>query len=97
MTKDSNKSAEFYERLREQLANDTLWPSAYMYKFIVPAEEAKISQIKTIFKDLPADIELRKSSKGTFTSVSIKVVMASPDAVIDKYLEVSEVEGVISL
>ena len=37
------------------------------------------------------------SSKGTYTSVSIKVTMDSPDAVIAKYLQVSAVEGVISL
>lgn len=95
--KNDSQTAEFYARLKQQLQEDTQWPSDYMYKFIVPAEEAKINMIKDIFKDLPAKIELRKSSKGTFTSVSIQVVMASPDAVIEKYLEVSEVEGVISL
>ncbi|MDG1269369.1 MAG: DUF493 domain-containing protein, partial [Ulvibacter sp.] len=33
----------------------------------------------------------------TYTSLSIKVVMASPEMVIEKYKQVSLVEGVISL
>ena len=39
----------------------------------------------------------RISSKGTYTSVSIRVKMQSPISVIEKYQEVSEIEGVISL
>jgi hypothetical protein len=37
------------------------------------------------------------SSKGKYTSVSIVVHMKNPDAVIEKYKEVSKVKGVISL
>ena len=31
---DEDKSEEFYGRLREQLFEDTKWPSNYLYKFI---------------------------------------------------------------
>lgn len=91
------KSEEFYSRLREQLESDTEWPSPYLFKFIVPASNEKIAEIEAIFDGTGADIQTRDSSKGTYTSVSIKVTMDSPDAVIEKYLQVSEVEGVISL
>ena len=91
------KTDEFYKRLREQLEGDTQWPSPYLYKFIVPASNEKIAAIKAVFENTNAVIQTRDSSKGTYTSVSIKVTMASPDAVIAKYLQVSEVEGVISL
>lgn len=91
------KTEAFYERLREQLEGDTQWPSPYLYKFIVPASNEKIAEIEAIFDGSNAKINTRDSSKGTYTSVSIKVTMASPDAVIEKYLQVSEVEGVISL
>ncbi|MDX1463411.1 MAG: DUF493 family protein [Marinirhabdus sp.] len=91
------KTEEFYERLKTQLAEDTTWPAPYMYKFIVPASNEKIAEIEAIFDGTGAKIQTRDSSKGTYTSVSIKVTMASPDAVIEKYLEVSAVEGVISL
>jgi putative lipoic acid-binding regulatory protein len=91
------KSEEFYNRLREQLEGDTTWPAPYLYKFIVPASEEKIAEIQRIFLDINAKIDTRNSSKGTYTSVSIRVIMPSPDAVIEKYLEVSKIEGVISL
>ncbi len=94
---EENKSEAFYERLREQLKSDTNWPAPYLYKFIVPASNEKIAEIERIFDNLKATINTRESSKGTYTSVSIKVMMESPDAVIEKYLEVSKVEGVISL
>ena len=91
------KPEEFYTRLREQLAGDTEWPAPYLYKFIVPTSNEKIAEIEVIFDATDAKIQTRDSSKGTYTSVSIKVTMDSPDAVIEKYLQVSEVEGVISL
>jgi len=91
------KTEDFYNRLREQLEGDTNWPSEYLYKFIVPASNEKIAEIEAVFNGMDAVIKTRDSSKGTYTSVSIKVTMDSPDAVIEKYLEVSKVEGVISL
>lgn len=95
---DQDKStAEFYERLKNQLIEDTTWPAPYMFKFIVPANLEKIAEIRAVFDGLDAEINTRDSAKGTYTSVSIKVTMESPDAVVEKYLEVSTVEGVISL
>ncbi|MAT89351.1 MAG: hypothetical protein CMC35_01560 [Flavobacteriaceae bacterium] len=94
---NDKKTTEFYDRLRTQLSEDTTWPSPYLYKFIVPAELEKIAEIEAIFNGTDAEIQTRDSSKGNYTSVSIRVEMESPDAVIQKYLEVSKVEGVISL
>ncbi|OAB78913.1 DUF493 family protein [Cochleicola gelatinilyticus] len=94
---NEKKTTEFYARLKEQLEGDTTWPAPYLYKFIVPSDASKIAEIEGVFNGTDATIETRDSSKGTYTSVSIKVTMNSPDAVIEKYLEVSNVEGVISL
>lgn len=91
------KSEEFYKRLLVQLAEDTSWPSPYLYKFIVPASLEKIAEIGAVFNDMDALIETRDSSKGNYTGVSIRVTMESPEAVVEKYQEVSKVEGVISL
>ncbi len=95
--KNDKKTTDFYNRLREQLKEDTSWPSEYLYKFIVPSSSEKIAEIEAVFNNTDAKINTRDSSKGTYTSVSIKVTLDSPDAVIEKYLQVSEVEGVISL
>lgn len=96
MEQDKN-TTDFYNRLRQQLKEDTSWPAPYLYKFIVPAQLEKIAEIEAIFDETNAVIQTRDSSKGNYTSVSVKVTMQSPDAVIEKYLEVSNVEGVISL
>ncbi|WP_298533457.1 DUF493 family protein [uncultured Algibacter sp.] len=91
-------SEEFYKKLKGQLYDTALWPSEYLYKFIVISDKEKIKQIEDLFDNLGAVIKTKKSKNGKYTSVSINVSMKNPDAVIDKYKEVTEkVEGVISL
>jgi len=93
----TEKSDEFYKRLKEKLEDTATWPSDYLYKFIVPTDENKIKQIQDIFDNTGAVIESKKSKKGTYTSVSITVNLKNADAVIEKYKAVGEIEGVISL
>ncbi len=94
----SKEDAEaFYDRLREQLQENTSWPSNYLYKFIVPSDKERIAKINDIFDNTGAVIESKKSKKGTYTSISVTVFLQNPDEVISKYKEVSQVEGVISL
>ncbi len=91
-------SEEFYKKLKGQLQDTALWPTEYLYKFIVLSDKEKIKTIEVIFNHLGAVIETKESKKGKYTSVSIHVTMKNPDAVIEKYKEVAEkVEGVISL
>ncbi|HET8753170.1 MAG TPA: DUF493 family protein [Salinimicrobium sp.] len=89
---------EFYAKLRLQLYDTSVWPSIYLYKFIVPTDAEKIKKIQQIFDNMGAVITTKKSKKGNYTSVSVNVSMKDPEAVIQKYKEVGEkVEGVISL
>ncbi len=97
LRKMNKKEEEFYKRLREKLVDSTLWPAEYLYKFIVPSLDEKIMQIEDAFDNMGAVINTKKSSKGNYTSVSINVRMQSAEAVIEKYVEISKVEGVISL
>jgi putative lipoic acid-binding regulatory protein len=94
---EQQKSDEFYTRLREELLKSSEWPGTYLYKFIIPSDAEKIEQIGAIFDNTGAVIESRKSKKGKYTSLSITVHLESPDQVIEKYIEVGRVEGVISL
>lgn len=92
------KIEEFYIRLKAELENTTeKWPTEYLYKFIVPADDAKIALIEKAFNNLGAVITTNKSKNGNYSSVSINVVMSSADAIIDRYKEVSTIEGIISL
>lgn len=94
---DTKNPEEFYKRLQEQLTESTAWPSDYLYKFIVESDPSKIEQIHSIFDNTGAVIESKQSKKGKYTSVSITVNLKNPKQVIDKYKEVGEIEGIISL
>jgi len=89
---------EFYKKLKDQLIESTSWPSEYLYKFIVLSDASKIVQIENLFNNTGAVINTKESKNGKYTSVSINVVMKDPDAVILKYIEVTnKIEGVISI
>ncbi len=91
------KSEEFYIKLKASLEDTTTFPTEYLYKFIVPTKDNGIQKIENMFNGLGAVISTKESSKGTYTSVSILVKLASADLVISKYKEVATIEGVISL
>lgn len=91
------KTQEFYVRLKEELSNTSLWPSEYLYKFIVPSDQNKVLEIESAFDNMGAVIKTSQSKTGKYTSVSVNVRMKNPEAVIEKYIQVSGIEGIISL
>lgn len=91
------KTQEFYKRLKEELTNTTLWPSEYLYKFVVPTDTEKINRIENAFDNMGAVINTSQSKTGKYTSISVSVKMKNPDAVVEKYIQVSDIEGIISL
>ncbi|OYX85559.1 MAG: hypothetical protein B7Y83_04325 [Flavobacteriales bacterium 32-34-25] len=91
------KTEEFFDRLKGELEKSNTWPAIYLFKFIVPTDNEKIKQVEQAFNCLGAVIKTTQSKTGKFTSVSIDVQMESPQAIIDKYIEVSTIEGIISL
>ena len=94
MDKDTK---EFYERLRTELNNSNTWPAEYLFKFIVPTNPKKIETVENAFNNMGAEIVTKHSKTGKYTSVSIDVQMTNAQKIIDKYLELSTVEGIISL
>ncbi|MGG7035485.1 MAG: DUF493 family protein [Flavobacterium sp.] len=91
------KTQEFYERLKVELEMNTKWPAEYLYKFIVPTKAENIQKVEQAFDCMGAVIKTTKSKNGNFTSVSVDVEMKNPQEVIEKYLEMSTIEGIISL
>lgn len=91
------KTSDFYERLRLELNNNTSWPTKYLFKFIVPNDQYKIDKVENAFNNMGAVIDTKQSKTGKYTSISINVQMQNAQKIIDKYLEVSTVEGIISL
>ncbi|GAL65659.1 DUF493 family protein [Jejuia pallidilutea] len=89
---------KFYDKLKSQLYDTALWPSEYLFKFIIKTDTEEILKIQKLFDNMGAVIHTKASKNGKYTSVSINVKMKNPDAVITKYKVVAQkIEGVISL
>lgn len=88
---------EFYSRFHEQLLNSQEWPGVYLFKFIVREGEVKEAVLKEMFTQKSAVFSRKVSSKKTFTSLSVKVKMEDPDAVIAIYKQAQKIKGLITL
>lgn len=93
----AQKSEEFYERFHQQLLESTSWPSLYVFKFIVPTSQEKINRLTRMFQSLAPKMSTKMSSNGKYTSITLEAKLDSANHVIEKYKQVSEIEGIISL
>ncbi|MBI1316514.1 DUF493 family protein [bacterium] len=99
MEQDEPNNAERnldWEGLREKLKT-MAWPSVYMFKFIVPADNQKVAQVENLFNTHEAQIELRTSSKGNYISITARELMLSAESVIERYQQAGSIDGLISL
>lgn len=87
---------EQFDKLREQLNLQTNWPTIYMFKFIVPAENRTIALVESKFSD-EAVITQNQSSSGKYVSITVKEVMLSAESIIEKYKEMQGIEGLMAL
>jgi putative lipoic acid-binding regulatory protein len=98
METDKEKETEaFYERLKVELDISNTWPAEYLFKFIVPTENDNVKRIEDAFDCMGAILKTTKSKTGKFTSISVDVTMKDAQEIIDKYIEVSTIKGIISL
>lgn len=91
------KTEDFYIRLKSELEESTTWPAVYLYKFIVPTNATNINLVENTFNNMGAVIKTSSSKTGKYTSISVNVTMQNADKVIEKYQELSTIEGIISL
>ena len=78
---------------KEKLDNVYVWPSLYVFKFIVPHQ--KVEEVKLLF---PNHVSTEKpSEKGKYISITFNMMMPSSDAVVAVYLKVKNIEGLIAL
>ena len=85
---------EQFDKLREQL-NKVNWPTVYMFKFIIPADNKKIALVEAKFSD-EAIITQKESANGKYISITIKEVMLNTESIIDKYKEMEGIEGLMA-
>lgn len=92
-----SKESDFYKKLKTSLEETTVFPTDYMFKFIVPADGDGFQKIDSIFDNLGAVIKSKPSKTGKYTSLTIMVKMKTANSIITKYKEVSFIEGIVSL
>lgn len=87
---------EFYKQLRLSLKESSQFPILYMFKFIVPTDEDKVTKVNQLFP-VGAEITQRPSKKGNYQSLTIKIVMTSADEIIEIYQSAEAIEGIVAL
>jgi putative lipoic acid-binding regulatory protein len=91
------KTKEFYDRLKVELDMSNTWPTIYLFKFIVPTIKDNVERVEHAFDCMGAVINTKKSKTGKYTSISVDVTMKDSQEIVEKYLEVSTIEGIVSL
>jgi uncharacterized protein len=85
-----------YENLRRELNKTKDWPMVYMFKFIIPADNKTRALVQSKFS-ADSVMTTQESSNGNYTSITVKEVMLNTEDIIDKYKEMEDIPGLISL
>lgn len=94
---DNLRSEDFYQKFKEELEKIHTFPTDYLFKFIVPADQSTIAQIYAVFENSGANISTRDSSNGKYTSITAKVSVHDANDVVIYYKQVSAIKGVVML
>ncbi|MDF1672042.1 MAG: DUF493 family protein [Vicingaceae bacterium] len=87
---------EFYISLKEKLEEQHKFPTLYMFKFIIPADNHRLALVEALFGP-EAQVTTRQSSSNKFISISAKEVMITADSIIAVYKKAEQIEGIVSL
>lgn len=88
---------DFYKSLKEKLENNHDFPEDYLFKFIIPTDEAKLTEIYKVFDGIKFTMGNRESKNGKYTACNINAFVLDADQVIRIYQEVARIENVILL
>lgn len=88
---------DFYRSLKEKLENNHDFPEDYLFKFIIPTDEAKLTEIYKVFDGIKFTMGNRESKNGKYTACNINAFVLDADQVIRIYQEVARIENVILL
>jgi len=84
------------EKFKQKLIETTVFPSVYMYKFIVKSDNRNIALVENLFEG-DTDIHTKESESGKFTSITAKQVVINVEEVIEIYKKASLIKGIIFL
>lgn len=84
------------QRLRARLNEVHDWPSVYMYKMVLEPDEDRIAQLLALFPP-EGEVLRRYSSGGRYVSITLRQMVMSADEVIERYMQVHRLGGVMML
>ncbi len=87
---------EKYSKMRQELLAASSWPTTYMFKFIVPNNDNKVTAVKQLFPS-NTTFQFKTSKDIRYIGITTKITMESPDAVLKVYEKAQGIEGIISL
>lgn len=88
---------EFYNSLRTKLEDHHDFPEDYLFKFIIPTDQAKLTEIYRVFDGIKFTLGNRESKNGKYTACNINAFVLDANQVVTIYKEVAKIEGVILL
>ena len=87
--------AHFYAH--KKLEENHNFPEDYVFKFIIPSNSEKITEILRIYDGMKYTLSNRDSKNGKYTSLTINAFVLDADQVIALYKNVAKLEGVMML
>ncbi len=94
---ENTNPEEFYKSLKEKLDNQHDFPEDYLFKFIIPTDQARLTEIYKVFDGIKFTLGNRESKNGKYTACNVNAFVLDADQVIKIYQEVAKIEGVILL
>lgn len=94
---ENTNPEEFYKSLKEKLENQHDFPEDYLFKFIIPTDQARLTEIYKVFDGIKFTLGNRESKNGKYTACNLNAFVLDADQVIKIYQEVAKIEGVILL
>ena len=94
---ENTNPEEFYKSLKEKLENQHDFPEDYLFKFIIPTDQSKLTEIYKVFDGIRFTLGNRESKNGKYTACNINAFVLDADQVVNIYKEVAKIEGVILL
>lgn len=95
---DRNQSVDdFYKRFKEKLEEAHSFPTDYIFKYVVPAEQSVIARLHSVFEKANPSLSTRDSKNGKYTCITFKVPVNDADDVVIYYRQASAIEGIVAL
>ncbi|MFP4287984.1 MAG: DUF493 family protein [Bacteroidales bacterium] len=85
-----------FDSLKDKLNEIEIWPTLYMFKFIVPVSHKNVAQVESLFTE-KAVIYRKESRNGKYISITAKQYMDDPQQIVDVYVKASNIKSIIAL